>query len=139
MSPIFFASADEAPFAASWMRSAVRFAVSSVRIAPLLHELRSGGISVDLIQLPFAYRKKSSPGFTVASIPAASRPCSGVGSFAAAVADVWGGADAQPNAKARMSGSLGMAAHPATAGRAVVAVVRTPIRGRAPDNLPAQA
>src|SRR5215470_2916731 len=104
------------------MRSAVRFAVSSVRIAPLLHELRSGGISVDSIQLPFAYRKKSSPGFTVVSISATSRPCSGAGSFAA-VAGAWGGADAQPNTKARMSGCLDMAAHPATAGRAIVMVL----------------
>ena len=54
VSPIFFASPDDAPCAASWIRSATRFAVTSVSIPPLLHELRSGGISVDLIQPPFA-------------------------------------------------------------------------------------
>src|SRR5438477_2024200 len=100
------------------MRSDVRFAVSSVRIPPLLHELRSAGISVDLIHPPFAYRKKSSPGLTLGSIAVRSRPCSGGdASFALAAGAGCEGAEAQAKAKATTTTtrSLCMAWHPATA------------------------
>src|SRR5262245_50308534 len=56
------------------MRSAVRFAVRSVISAPFDHELRSAGISVLSSHLPFAYRKKSSPGATAGSMAVRSRP-----------------------------------------------------------------
>src|ERR1035437_1339035 len=56
------------------MRSAVRREVSSSTTPLLPQELRSAGISVLLIQAPFAYPKKSSPGATDRSIPARSMP-----------------------------------------------------------------
>src|SRR5919108_4803787 len=126
MSPIFFASPEDAPLAASWIRSAVRFAVSSLSNAPLLHELRSGGISVDFSQLPFVYRKKSSPGLTAGSMPDTSSPCSVVAvSFAAAAGVDWDWVEAQAITNARIGRALYMAAHPATAyARAVGAMSR---------------
>src|SRR5664280_486171 len=56
------------------MRSAVRREVSSSTTPLMPQELRSAGISVLLIQAPFAYPKKSSPGATDRSIPARSMP-----------------------------------------------------------------
>src|SRR5437763_11796136 len=56
------------------MRSAVRLPVTSASISPAPQVLRSAGISVFFIQLPFAYAKKSSPGATDLSMPARSIP-----------------------------------------------------------------
>src|SRR5882762_8907125 len=76
VSPILRASepSGASPLLASAMRSAVRFAVSSLSTEKVPKTLRSGGISVLSYQPPFANRKKSSPGFTERSIPARSRP-----------------------------------------------------------------
>src|SRR5205814_3458417 len=75
-SPIWRASepSGASPLLASAMRSAVRFAVSSVSMENMPKTARSGGISVLSYQPPFANRKKSSPGFTERSIPSRSRP-----------------------------------------------------------------
>ena len=47
----------------------MRFTVFSAVAAPAPKVLRSAGISVPLIQLPFAKPKKSSPGATLRSMP----------------------------------------------------------------------
>src|SRR2546423_724518 len=99
------------------MRSAVRFAVSSVSIAPVLQLLRSGGISVDSYQRPLAKRKKSSPGFTLGSMPFTSSPRSGAAeAVRSAPAGPGGfeGADEQATMTARTAELRPMATHPAT-------------------------
>src|SRR5262245_61077489 len=58
---------------------------------------RSAGISVFCSHVPFAYRKKSSPGLTFWSMPATSTPCG-----AAAVVD-WAGVQAAHTAAVSVS------------------------------------
>src|SRR5215469_6184886 len=54
------------------MRSTVRFRVSSMSMSKIPYLALSAGIDVALIQPPFAYALKSSPGATDLSIPGKS-------------------------------------------------------------------